>query len=216
MLLDGLLDLGHVMLNDFKQKLSKIMKQIHCILYFIISILMSFYPCYGTNITIIDQVFTTPVSYTIYDTVIIKNCSFHNIAGNALTCYNAQYLRIDSCHFSNVSTYAVHIRSAKYVLIQNSSFNNIGKGLRIGRESQNIFTHSADNAAYRVDSLFMINNIIKNINDTGVRILNTAFIDFNNNRIDSCLLGGIILGSNVGVEPCSLYGILELCFIRLL
>lgn len=215
MLLDGLLDLGHVMLNYFKQKLSKIMKQIHCILYFIISILMSFYPCYGTSITIIDQVFTTPVSYTIYDTVIIKNCSFHNIAGNALTCYNTQYLRIDSCHFSNVSTYAVHIRSAKYVLIQNSSFNNIGKGLRIGRESQNIFTHSADNAAYRVDSLFMINNIIKNINDTGVRVLNTAFIDFNNNRIDSCLLGGIILGSNVGVEPCSLYGILELCFIRL-
>jgi len=163
--------------------------------------------CYSSNVMVVNQTFNTPVSYTTYDTVIIKNCTFNNIANNAFTCYNAKYLLIDSCYFSNITLHAIHFRSVKYAIIQNSNFYNIEKGILIGRESQNSFTHSADNAGYRVDSLFMVNNIIKNINSHGVRILNTAFVDFNQNLIDSCLLGGIVLGSNPGVAPCSLFEI---------
>ena len=160
--------------------------------------------CYGLSILVLNQVFNTPTSYITYDTVIIRNCLFTNIAGDGLRCFNTKYLLIDSCVFSNITLRAVNIRGAKYAIIQNSFFDRIQDALFIGYESQDIFTHSNDNASTRSDSLFISNNRINNIYNNAVRVFNTSFLDFDHNLIDSCLGSGIILGSGTGVGSCSL------------
>lgn len=157
-----------------------------------------------SNVTIANQAFNSPVSYTTYDTVVIRNCTFANIAGNGLTCFNSKYLLIDSCSFHNITGYALYVRSAEYTVIENSSFDSIGSGLIFGFESQDNFTHSADNAAYRNDSLFIRDNVIRNIQNNAVKVNNTSFLDFDHNLIDSCLYGGIVLGSGAGIANCSL------------
>ena len=101
-------------------------------LIIIILLLVITNPSYGSSIIVKNQAFNAPVSYVTYDTVVIINCAFSNIAGDALRCFNTKYLLIDSCIFYDIALYAVNIRGAKHAIIQNTFFDRVQGALFVG------------------------------------------------------------------------------------